>query len=135
MTLDPSVLRGLSHFASIAETESQHLDPDSQAALAWLAEHAGWKPSEIARHCDDYIDDLTAPACLREFLAFARQPAHGMLTGQPKPKLFADFNSKRVRVVMASRIGDVGITSKLDAEFVSELRVPVEQLANFGVDP
>ncbi len=88
-----------------------------------------------SKHCDDYIDDVDAPACLRTFLAFSRQPAHGMLSGSPPPRLFADLGGSRVRVVMASRMGDVGVTSKLNDEIGYEDRVMLDALANFGVDP
>lgn len=87
------------------------------------------------RHCDDYIDDESAPAALRAFLGRARSPAHGHLSAEPYPKLFADHDGQRVRVVMASRLGDVGITADLDAEFGYQTRVPVEDLSNFGDAP
>lgn len=85
--------------------------------------------------CDDYIDDLTAPAALRKFLAFARAPAHGQLLPKPHPRLFADYEGRRVRVTMASRMGDVGITTDFTAELGYERRVPVSQLDNFSETP
>lgn len=87
------------------------------------------------RHCDDYIDDETAPVALRAYLERARSPGHGMLSKEPFPKLFADYCGKRVRVVMASRLGDVGITTDLGADFTYQVRVAVEELANFGAEP
>ena len=86
-------------------------------------------------HCDDYIDDPTAPGALRKFLAFARAPAHGLLQPQPHPRLFADHEGHRIRVTMASRLGDVGITANLDAETGYDARVLVSQLANFSEAP
>jgi hypothetical protein len=83
-------------------------------------------------HCDDYIDDMTQPECLRVFLEYARSPAHGSKTGKPKPSLFADYEGKRVRVVMASRLGDVGITDYLVASYGYNARVEVASLSNFG---
>jgi uncharacterized NAD(P)/FAD-binding protein YdhS len=88
-------------------------------------------PSPID-HCDDYIDDPTAPTALRKFLAFARAPAHGQLLTQPPPTLFADHAGKRVRVTMASRLGDVGITINFSADMGYEQRVLVSQLSNFS---
>lgn len=88
-----------------------------------------------AKHCDAYIDDPTAPDALRKFLAFARSPAHGQLLPKPHPKLFADHESRRVRVTMASRMGDVGITTELDVEFGYEMRVSVSRLDNFSEVP
>lgn len=85
------------------------------------------------KHCDDYIDNAAAPAPLRAFLRRARSPAHGHLSGEPFPKLFADHEGQRVRVVMASRLGDVGID--LAADHGYQRRVAVEDLANFGDTP
>ncbi len=87
------------------------------------------------KHCDDFIDDVEQPKCLRAFLDYARSPAHGMLRDGPRPKLFADYGGKRVRVVMASRFGDVGITSKLSDEHGYDKRVAVDSLSNFGEMP
>ena len=87
------------------------------------------------KHCDAYIDDPAAPAPLRKFLDFARAPAHGQLLPKPHPRLFADHEGRRVRVTMASRLGDVGITTDLGAEFGYECRVPVSQLDNFAEVP
>ncbi len=90
---------------------------------------------EDFRHCDDYIDDRSQPECLRSFLDYVRSPAHGAFREGTAPKLFADHEGKRVRVVMASRFGDVGITSNLRAEHGYEKRVPVEHLSNFSKEP
>lgn len=79
-------------------------------------------------HCDDYIDDETQPECLRKFLDHSRS----ILREGKRPKLFADYNGKRVRVVMASRFGDVGITPDLKAEYGYKKRVEVASLTNFG---
>lgn len=87
------------------------------------------------KHCDDYVDDPAAPEALRKFLVFARAPAHGQLLPRPHPSLYADHAGRRVRVTMASRLGDVGITSDLGAEMGYEQRVPVSQLSNFSEDP
>jgi len=87
------------------------------------------------KHCDAYIDDNTQPAVLRAFLRRAREPGHGLLASDPYPKLFADYKGQRVRVVMASRFGDVGITSQLKKEVGYETRVAVADLINFGDTP
>jgi hypothetical protein len=88
------------------------------------------------RHCDDYIDDEGAPQCLRQFLSRARSPAHGLTSAEPFPALFADHPTLgRVRVVMASRFGDVGVTTKLHREIGHETRCSVEQLQNFSEQP
>lgn len=87
------------------------------------------------KHCDDYIDDESAPASLRAYLQRARSLGHGMLNSEPFPKLFADYEGARVRVVMASRLGDVGITSEHADDWTYQKRVSVEDLANFGTTP
>ena len=87
------------------------------------------------KHCDDYIDDATQPAALRAYLERARSPAHGLMSMEPFPKLFADYKGKRVRVTMASRIGDVGITFNLDQDTGYSNRVTVASLTNFSDSP
>lgn len=101
-----------------------------------------WEPVENKtsreKHCDAYIQDFTAPRCLRFFLLVQRMPAIDAMLCRAvgvKPKLFATHEGVRVRVVMASRIGDVGITRKLDAEDGYERRVMVSDLTNFGETP
>lgn len=87
------------------------------------------------RHCDEYIDDPSAPAPLQAYLEFARSPAHGLTRPQPHPRLFATYQGKRVRVVMASRFGDVGITENLRADHGYQTRVAVADLSDFGDTP
>jgi hypothetical protein len=84
------------------------------------------------RHCDEYIDDLTQPECLRQFLDYARSPAHGSLRKGPRPKLFARLNGRLVRVTMASRFGDVGVTTRMHQEHGYEKRVAVGDLTSFA---
>jgi len=93
------------------------------------------------RHCDEFIDDYEAPNCLRWFLLINRLPAiEKMLAAEMgvNPKLFADVikpnnqgRTQRVRVVMASRFGDVGISINLHREHGYSKRVAVEELTNF----
>jgi hypothetical protein len=87
------------------------------------------------KHCDDYIDDETAPVALRRYLERARSPGHGMGASDPYPELYADLRGERVRVVMASRLGDVGVTRDLSKKFGYQLRVMVADLSNFGDQP
>lgn len=97
------------------------------------------------RHCDDYITDPTSPECLRRFLERARSPAHGHNSRDPFPKLFATYNGDtewrgyakgdRLRVVMASRMGDVGVTKRFDAEHGYDARFAVESLTDFSEQP
>lgn len=84
------------------------------------------------KHCDDYIDDPTAPEVLRTYLGWARAPAYVRIQSSLNPRLFATFRGKRVRIVMASRLGDVGITENLQAEHGYSTRVAVEDLTDFA---
>ena len=89
-------------------------------------------------HCDDCIDDLTLPECIRLFLLVNRLPAiekHLVVNKYGEPKCFADYHGERVRLVMASRFGDVGITSDLKAEHGYQSRVQIDALSNFGESP
>jgi len=85
------------------------------------------------KHCDEYIEDCFAPEVLRWFLLVERLPAISKMLAYkyiPKPMLFADYEGKRVRVTMASRFGDLGITE--DGQSTSyDLRVAVTSLSNF----
>lgn len=104
-------------------------------AQTWLNDRSKQDENPGFRHCDDYIRDPTAQSCLRLFLLVHRLPAvdgallsmHGV-----NPKLFADYKGHRVRVVMASRLGDVGITRNLNAESGYETRVLLTELSNFS---
>ncbi len=90
------------------------------------------------RDCDDYICDLKAPDCLRWFLLVNRLPAIEQWLAERMagaPKLFADYKGRRVRVVMASRLGDVGITTKLSRDHGYDNRVMVESLSKFSDAP
>ena len=93
---------------------------------------------ETFKHCDDYINEFGAPNVLKWFIFINRLPASEMMLCRingVKPALFADHKGRRVRVVMASRLGDVGITENLDAEDGYQKRVVVADLANFGDKP
>jgi hypothetical protein len=117
-----------------------------------LAPEQGLDPSldlisQSFKHCDEYIDDPTQPECLRKFLDRARSPAHGRMgpgSEKPYPKLFATYQGKdwmgvkngdRVRVVMASRMGDVGCTTNLNAESGYQIRTAVDSLSDFSETP
>lgn len=83
-------------------------------------------------------------AQLTEFVSEEQRP---FIWTDPEPVLFATVkidrarasktipSGTRVRVVMASRFGDVGITSNLKAKHGYDMRVLVTDLADFGVAP
>lgn len=90
------------------------------------------------KHCDDWIDDYSAPTVLRFYLIIKRLPAVDQMICRQHgvdPKLFADYKGKRVRVTMASRFGDVGISYVLDADVGYAARVAIEDLSNFSDKP
>jgi len=90
------------------------------------------------KHCDAYISDIFAPKCLRFFLLINRLPASEQMLCREfgvTPRLFATYEGRRMRVTMASRLGDVGISPVLDSEDGYELRVPVDKLSDFSVNP
>lgn len=93
------------------------------------------QPAREPRHCDDYIEDEASPEVLRLFLERARAPAHGRLQADPFPTLYADLGGVTYRVTMASRLGDVGITSNFNQDCGYARRVWVEELANFRSAP
>lgn len=87
------------------------------------------------RHCDEYIHDFDAPMALRWFLFLNRLPAIDKMLcdkNNVTAKLFATYRGKRVRVTMASRLGDVGITYNFDQEMGYKERVAVEDLHDFA---
>ncbi|MCJ2124897.1 hypothetical protein FV226_07570 [Methylobacterium sp. WL12] len=105
----------------------------------------------MSKHCDEYLDDPTQPECLRRFLDYQCRPAalkyptgdaafdkaiedrHGLpMWRDPVPTLFADCDGERVRVTMASRFGDVGVTTTLTDEHGYDVRVPVDYLSDFS---
>ena len=84
------------------------------------------------RHCDNVVNDAFAPACLKEFIYVHRLPAIEKSRLEVIPTCFADYKGKRVRLTMASRFGDVGITYDLTAVRGYVDRVHVEELSNFS---
>lgn len=92
------------------------------------------KALQEPRHCDSYITAFDAPNCLKWFLFVNRLPATEKLlcnANGVSPMLFAKYKGERVRVVMASRFGDVGITKNLNAENGYTDRVYIEELTDF----
>jgi len=118
-----------------ALSQALHRGPSETAGELMARSSEGSPGSPDPRHCDDYIHDRRSPLCLRLWLLVHRLPAsdHMLLhEAQIRPALYADHAGRRVRVVMASRLGDVGITSRLDAELGYEARVRVAELSNFS---
>jgi hypothetical protein len=93
-----------------------------------------------SRHVDDYVDDHTTPRALRWFLFVNRLPATLRLLCESMgivPELYADIRNsdpsnelRHCRVVMASRMGDVGINYDFNPDRY-EHRVMVDRLSNF----
>jgi hypothetical protein len=103
---------------------------------SWLHEEIDVDRFANSKHCDDYVDDETQPLCLRRFLRYKRWPAIYQIKARAMkikiPTLFANYQGKRIRVVMASRFGDVGITEDLEADHGYSIRVMVEELTDFS---
>jgi hypothetical protein len=90
-------------------------------------------------HCDDYIHDPSTPLCLQYFLLVHRLPAvDGCIITAYKgePECYATWKgTKRVRLVMASRFGDVGITPRLKDRNGYTARVSLDELSDFSDKP
>jgi len=89
---------------------------------------------EEPRHCDRYINDRDFPLALRWFLYVKRVPAGDiqlLIEKTGEPKLFAKYKGDWIRVVMASRLGDIGITTHLEDEYGYSNRVAVSDLSDF----
>lgn len=89
---------------------------------------------EDENHCDDIIHLSDYPICLRYFLLVNRLPAVDkciIVEMKGEPVCFATFKNKKVRLVMASRFGDVGITKNLSDTHGYDKRVSIKQLSNF----
>lgn len=94
-------------------------------------------------HCDEYIEDEAQPTCLRNFLRFQRSPAtfkcenahlETMLFARTTAGVINLAEGTPVRVVMASRLGDVGITTDLERKHGYQIRVAVAYLTDFTSD-
>jgi hypothetical protein len=90
-------------------------------------------------HCDTWAEDFSKPKHLRWWILLNRLPASLRRLAQeyvkPWPALYARHNGVKVRVVMASRFGDVGITTKLNDTHGYSLRVRLSQLEEFSDTP
>jgi hypothetical protein len=96
-------------------------------------------------HCDDYVEDCDSPPYVRWWIFINRLPATIKLLSNEmgvKPVLFANVATKdhslygkRVKCVMASRLGDIGITEDLTKEYGYSHRVMVDDLGSFGLIP
>jgi hypothetical protein len=92
------------------------------------------------RHCDDWLDNpegvdplLLAWLTYRRSPASVKYPMHG--EPLPEPLLFATYDHRPVRMTLASRLGDIGISRKLWASDSYELRVPLAELSDFRSKP
>ena len=104
--------------------ESRKVPPEMAAVL----------DASVEEHCDDFINDLGQPEALRWFLFVHRLPAmdkYLVFKRVGKPRLFAKLGQCWVQVVMASRLGDVGISYDLKADCAYETRLMVSKLTDF----
>jgi hypothetical protein len=91
--------------------------------------------AKLIQTCDDAIHDFDLPDPVRMWLLLNRMPAGDknlLEVCGVEPQLFATWEGKRVRVTMASRFGDLGITTDLDSETYQH-RVLLFELSDFNV--
>lgn len=93
-------------------------------------------------HIDDWISYGRlngAPDAVLWWFYLHRLPASLRYVGVRMSKdcaaVYADHEGKRVRVVMVSRLGDVGITSDLAAEGDYQKRVFIDDLTSLSTTP
>jgi len=84
-------------------------------------------------HCDDILEDKSLPDCVIKYLKVARYL--GVEYDEIAPPLYATYKDKRVRIIMASRSGDVGITEMLGDVNGSGIRVYLPELTDFSDTP
>ena len=84
-------------------------------------------------HCDDILCEQRIGCPVQAFLAHARAPAIEQ-TGE-RPRLFATYEGERVRVTMASRFGDVGISRDLAKAHGYFKRVYLPELTDLSEAP
>jgi hypothetical protein len=86
-------------------------------------------------HIDDVIDfGFEYPYCLRYYLLFKRLSASDQNVVKKsvgEPTCFANHNGKRVKLVMANKMGDIGITENLLSNKEYQKRVNVLELSDF----
>jgi hypothetical protein len=91
--------------------------------------------AKASTHCDDYAQGSSGHPAARWFIFVHRLPytLRALCASRfPTPTLYATLDGRRVRVVMASRLGDLGVTSRLDDESSYERRVFVNSLEDFS---
>ena len=87
-------------------------------------------------HCDRFDVAMEWPLCLRWWLLLNRVNAGCKMIarealGDDYPTCYAKYENKWVRLVMASRFGDIGITRNLNADNGYFARVTIDQLSEF----
>lgn len=92
------------------------------------------------RHVDDFIDDHKGHSYARWMLLHFRLSAVCQIDFAPfiyGRFLFCDYQGARHRVIGASRMGDVWLTSKLETDrdgFPYEHRVAVDECSKWGAE-
>ena len=111
---------------------------------AFIANYEQWprplvqkigEPEPNEGHCDIAIHKYGYPLCLRYYLLVERLRAIDrclIVERYGEPVCFADHEGQRVRLKMASRFGDVGISADLTTPHGYDKRVAVKDLSNFS---
>jgi hypothetical protein len=84
--------------------------------------------------CDQAIHDFDLPYFVRAWLLLQRMPAvdkNLLEVSGFTPSLFATWDGKRVKATMASRFGDIGVTTDLDGDSYQH-RVMLFELSEFS---
>jgi len=92
------------------------------------------EPDDHVEHIEDHIYDLKLPAFVRTWITINRLPAiekWAMEETFGVMKITAEHEGKRVRVTMASRMGDCGITTQMSREHGYDKRVMFSTLSKF----
>lgn len=86
---------------------------------------------------DDYIDDFSKDKYVRWWLFLHRLSAHyqsSFKTFIDSYPLYCTYDGTRYRVVFASRMGDIGITSNFEKETYDK-RVDLDACTDFSKEP
>lgn len=90
------------------------------------------------RHVDDFIDDPSSHSYASFVLNWLRAPADHQARFAPfmsRFRLYCTHGGKRYRVTMASRLGDIGLSSDPNRNAGYELRVMPDECSNWRCEP
>ncbi len=91
-------------------------------------------------HVDDFVDSGTGDMGIhyaRLMLGIMRMPSHGIALDSltKRFRLFCTYNGERYRVVMASRMGDIGLSKHFEQDTGYSIRVAVTDCREWSAAP